>query len=249
MATILEEIVSYKKDVLSKINKSPISFIDRIKSSKGMAVIAEIKRASPSKGDLNIDLDPRLLAREYEESGASAISVLTEDKYFKGSYKDLLEVRLETSLPILCKDFIVDRVQIDIAYKLGADIILLIAACLDDYELSDLYSYALSYGLNIIIEVHSKEEIHRGLKLNPSIIGINNRNLKTFKTDIRVTGELIKELKGFKGIVISESGIKSNEDIRYLKNLGVDCVLVGESFVTSNSLKDKILEIRDVEND
>ncbi|MEG2892801.1 MAG: indole-3-glycerol phosphate synthase TrpC [Clostridium sp.] len=249
MGTILDEIVSYKREIVSKLKRNPIPFTERVLNSKDISVIAEIKRASPSKGDLNLNLNPRLLAREYEKSGASAISVLTEDRYFKGSFDDLVQVRRETSLPILCKDFIIDKIQIDMAYRLGADIILLIVACLDDSELSELYSHAKGYGLSVIIEVHDSDEIKRALKLNPQIIGINNRNLKTFKTDINVTKDLIGDLKGFKGVIISESGIKTGEDIRFLKSLGVKCVLVGESFVTSNNLSDKILEIRDVKND
>lgn len=236
---ILDEIIETKKIEVKNMKRERVSFIKKLESNKNVSIIAEIKRASPSKGDLNIDLSPKSLAKKYEEGGASAISVLTDRSYFKGSHKDLLEAKEVTSLPVLCKDFIIEKEQIDYAYLTGADIILLIVAALNDKDLAELYSYAKGKGLDVIVEVHNEEEVDRAILINPRIIGVNNRDLKTFKTNIENTFKLSKKIKDSGAFLISESGIKTKEDIKTLAEHYVDGVLVGESFVTSDNIGEK----------
>lgn len=236
---ILDKIIETKRLEVANMKKSRVSFVDKLKNNEYVSIIAEIKRASPSKGNLNIDLSPRDLAEEYEKGGASAISVLTDRNYFKGSHKDLLEAKESTSLPVLCKDFIIDEAQIDYAYLTGADIILLIVAALNDEELKRLYDYARGKGLDVIVEVHNEEEVDRALLIGPRVIGVNNRNLKTFETDIKNTLKLSTKIKDSGAFLISESGIKDEEDINTLAEAGVDGLLVGESFVTSDNIAEK----------
>src|SRR5690625_1363292 len=155
-----------------------------------MSIIAEIKRASPSKGDINAAIDPVKQAKLYADNGASAISVLTDTPFFKGSMDDLRAVREVVNIPILCKDFMIDRIQIDVAKSAGANIILLIAAALDDNHLDKLYDYAKEHDLEVLCEVHNEEEMERVLKLGAKLVGINNRNLNTFKVDLKTTERL-----------------------------------------------------------
>lgn len=236
---ILDKIINTKKEEVEKMNRSRVSFVDKLKNNEYISIIAEIKRASPSKGDLNKNLCVESLAKGYEIGGASAISVLTDRNYFKGSFKDLLDAKEATKLPVLCKDFIIDKSQIDYAYLTGADIILLIVAALDDNKLSELYKYAREKGLDVIIEVHNEEEVNRAIKIKPRIIGVNNRNLKTFETNIDNTLNLADKVKESGAYLISESGINNKEDILKLREAKVDGVLIGESFVTSNNIEEK----------
>lgn len=236
---ILDKIINTKKIEVENMKKERVSFEDKLKNNENVCIIAEIKRASPSKGDLNIDLSPKSLAEKYEKGGASAISVLTDRSYFKGSHKDLLEAKESTSLPVLCKDFIIDKDQIDYAYLTGADIILLIVAALNDKDLKEFYDYAKEKGLDVIVEVHNEEEVNRALLVKPRIIGVNNRDLKTFNTSIENTFDLAEKIKKSGAYLISESGIKTKEDIERLAENGVDGVLVGESFVTSDNIEGK----------
>lgn len=233
---ILDKIILTKKDEVKVMKREKISFVDKLKNNKFLSIIAEVKRASPSKGDLNVNLNVESLVKSYEKNGATAISVLTDRKYFKGSFEDLYIARENTSLPLLCKDFIVDKTQIDYAQMTGADIILLIVAALDDNKIKELYTYARSQNLDVIVETHNEEEIERALKINPRVIGINNRNLKTFETNIETTLSLANKVKEKGIILISESGIKTKEDIEKLAKAGVDAILIGESFVTSSDV-------------
>ena len=181
-----------------------------------MAMIAEIKRASPSKGIINQHVDPVKQARLYEANGASAISVLTDTPFFKGSMEDLRQVRRTVNVPILCKDFIIHEIQIDHAKAAGANIILLIAAALDDKRLADLYAYATSKNLEVICEVHNELEMDRALRLNPTLVGVNNRDLKTFKVDLSVTGRIAQMTANTDIILIGESGIRNQADVEEL---------------------------------
>ena len=221
------------------------SFVEKVKANNNLAIIAEIKRGSPSKGMINADLSPVEQAKKYERFGATAISVLTDQKFFYGSFDFLKQVREAVDLPLLCKDFIISRIQVQKAYDCGADMYLLIAAALDDATLSKLYNYGKGLGLEPLVEVHNEVELDRVLKLGVEIIGINNRDLRTFKVDINTTIKLSKKI-GKDKIIISESGITGAEEIKRLKDTGVRGVLVGEAFVRAENLKAKFDEIREL---
>lgn len=189
--------------------------------------IAEVKRASPSKGLIRPDFDPVAIARRYEEAGAQAISVLTDQTFFKGDLAFLQMIRQEVSLPLLRKDFIIDRVQVDESAEAGADAILLIAAALEKEQLADLCQYARERGLEVLLEIHTEAELAAALAAKPDVLGINNRNLHTFDVSLDVTRKLVTKIP--EGIpVISESGITQPGDIEELLSLGVSGVLVGE---------------------
>jgi indole-3-glycerol phosphate synthase len=202
------------------------------------AIIAEIKRASPSKGDILPGLDPAAVARDYAAAGASAISVLT-DRHFKGSLEDLRNVRAAVDLPLLRKDFIFDSYQLHQARAAGADCILLIAAILKEADLRSLYAEARELGLQALVEVHNEDELRAAECAGAEIVGINNRDLHTFATDIAVTERL---LKGYRGaaLVVSESGIDTPEDIRRLDRVGARGFLVGESLLRGGHLRKKL---------
>jgi len=195
-----------------------------------MVVIAEIKKASPSKGILRANFDPIAIARSYEENGATCLSVITDKDFFQGSNKYLQQVCQTCMLPILRKDFIIDAYQVYEARALGADCILLIVAALDDAKLHDLANLATHLGMDILVEVHDSEELERALPLNSHLIGINNRNLRTFTTDLNTTLELLPKIPK-KHIVVSESGIHTPQDIALLRKAGVHTFLVGEAFM------------------
>ena len=195
-------------------------------------VIAEVKKASPSAGLLCKDYNPADIAMEYERSGAVGISVLTEPRHFLGSDNDLCQVCKAVSLPVLRKDFISDQYQVYESAVLGADVILLIAAALDSYLLEELYTVALSIGLETIIEVHTLEELDAVLPLERGIVGVNSRNLRTLKTDLSVAKELAVSIPSDR-VAIAESGIRSRSDIEELQALGYKGFLVGESLMKS----------------
>lgn len=211
------------------------NFKKRISSTRKINIIAEIKRFSPSSGTILRDLNPSSLAKTYQENGASAISVLTDKKFFGGSLSDLTKVRKATSLPILAKEFIVDEYQIYEAKLLGADIILLIARILSKRKLRKFLNLALKLNLDCIVEIHKKEELDKIKTLPFNIIGINNRDLQTFKVDLKTTFDLIKEIPPSK-LIISESGIRKKEDIYRLREKGVDAFLIGESLLKSKDI-------------
>ena len=198
--------------------------------NKAEAIIAEIKKASPSAGIISDNFDPVLKSKEYESFGASALSILTEEDYFLGNIEYLKDVKAITSLPILRKDFIVDEYQIYESKLIGADCILLIASILNDKELKNFSEIAERLKLDYIIEVHNEEELQRVQHFSNAIIGVNNRNLKTFDVDINNSVELKKIFEG-ENIFIAESGIKSKKDIEYLQQHNINVFLIGESLM------------------
>ena len=242
--TILDEIIEHKRAEIALASETqPRSLLleradglprargfARALAEPGVSVIAEFKRASPSAGAFGMGLDPATTAREYERGGASAMSVLTDARYFNGSAEDLDLARRAVQLPVLRKDFVIDEYQIVQSRVMGADAILLIAAALD--VMGELSAAAHSLGMDVLIEVHTEAELGRALDAEPDAIGINNRDLRTFHTDLAVTKGLVPQIPA--GIpVVSESGIRGPEDVRALRDLGVDAVLVGESIVRS----------------
>ena len=198
--------------------------------NKAEAIIAEIKKASPSAGIISDNFDPVLKSKEYESFGASALSILTEEDYFLGNIQYLMDVKATTSLPILRKDFIVDEYQIYESKLIGADCILLIASILNDEELKNFSEIAERLKLDYIIEVHDEEELQRVKHFSNAIIGVNNRNLKTFDVDINNSVELKKIFEG-ENVFIAESGIKSKKDIEYLQQHNINVFLIGESLM------------------
>lgn len=250
--TILDDIVEVKKQELLDYpteiklitREKPLDFKGGLDADNGIALISEVKRASPSQGDINNVMDPLEQADAYVRGGADAISVLTDKQFFKGSFDDMERVAKTVDVPVLNKDFIIDRRQIDCAYNHGADIVLLIVTILDDGTLADLYSYASSLDLNIIVEVHDEEELKRALKIAPAIIGINNRDLKTFTVDIGNTEQLLAKYGTDDIHFIAESGIHTAEDAQRMQLAGASGMLVGESLMRSDSIEDKIQELK-----
>ncbi|WP_285766465.1 indole-3-glycerol phosphate synthase TrpC [Peribacillus sp. SI8-4] len=255
MGNILTEIIERKKEEVAKLKEASLgesvmidvsrpSLVERLKTAKTIAVIAEIKRASPSKGNIKMDVNPLEQALTYEKCGASAISVLTDEAFFKGSIDDLRRVSESVKVPRLCKDFIIDEIQIDRAHQAGATIILLIVAALSQDRLHELYQYAKNKGLDVLTEIHDEAELERALELKAELIGINNRNLKTFKVDLAVTERLAKLLDPKHHLIISESGIKTKEDVLRVKKAGAVGILVGETLMTSANLPDTMAELQ-----
>lgn len=197
---------------------------------RSMGLIAEVKKASPSKGLIRDDFEPVRLAKAYEQAGTDCISVLTDVQYFQGANDYLTRVREAVQVPLLRKDFTIDPHQIYEARCIGADAILLIAAILTTKQMKEFHTIAKDLGMDVLIEVHDREELERVLELNPTMIGINNRNLKTFVTDLATTEELVKHIP--KGVtIVSESGISKPEEIDWLLSAGAHAVLVGEHFM------------------
>ena len=201
-------------------------------AAEGLSVIAEVKKASPSKGLIQPDFDPVKIACEYEKAGARAISCLTEEHYFQGSSEYLAQIRKNVNIPILRKDFIFDPYQIYEARAIGADAVLLIAAILTDDEFKPLYELAHSLGLDVLCEAHTEEEVNRLVNMGCNIIGVNNRDLKTFNVDIGNTQRLAKLIPEGT-LLVCESGIKNNDDMKYAEKSGADGVLIGETLMRS----------------
>lgn len=200
------------------------------RKNRAMGLIAEVKKASPSKGLIRDDFEPVLLAEAYERAGADCISVLTDVDYFQGSNEYLKAVRKAVNVPLLRKDFTIDPKQIYEARLIGADAILLIAAILTTDQMKQYLKLAGDLGLDALVEVHDREELERALELDTQLIGINNRNLKTFVTDLGTTEELIQFIPEGK-TVVSESGISTVKDMAYLQQVGAQAVLIGEHFM------------------
>lgn len=211
-------------------------------SGEKISLIAEIKKASPTKGMIREDFKPTEIARIYEDNGAAAISVLTEEDYFKGKDSYLKDIRKITNIPLLRKDFIFDEYQIYESKVLGADAILLISSILDKPQLIEYIELSKELDIDPLVEVHNWRELDKALQSEADIIGINNRNLATFDTDINVTIELIKDIPEGK-IVVSESGINTREDVERLEEAGVKAVLVGEALMRSKDIGGKIKEL------
>jgi indole-3-glycerol phosphate synthase len=248
---ILDAIVAHKKEelflsicdrplsVLTELMKAqpdPCSFAEALTRDRGQkaAIIAEVKKASPSKGVIREQFDPVAIALDYAEHGAAAISVLTETRFFQGSPEYLSAIKKQVAIPVLRKDFLFDVYQIYEARALGADALLLIAAILEKNKLRDLLHLTRELGMEALVEVHTREELDRVIEAGARIVGINNRNLSTFQTDIATTVELIREIPDDR-IVVSESGIASRDDILMLIRSGVDAFLIGESLMRHES--------------
>ena len=253
--TILQTILEYKETLIPQLlanepkfnvpTKSRISLYDALRKSDTLQVISEMKRASPSKGLINEGANPVEQAKKYEQAGAVCISVLTEDKFFKGSFQDLAEIASNINIPILNKDFIIHEVQIDYAQAAGASVILLIVAALSDKKLKALYEYATSLGLDVLVEVHNDEELDRAFAINPKIIGVNNRNLKTFDLDLAQTEKLAAKINTRDDIAfISESGIWNAEDAKRVAAVGARGVLVGESLMRSGNVEKALTSLQ-----
>ena len=219
-------------------------FIAALKNPRSgdIGLIAEVKKASPSMGVICKDFDPARIAREYEAAGASCLSVLTDEKFFQGSLDYLRQIRAAVKLPLLRKDFIIDERQILEAIEWGADAILLIVAILTDAQLAKFHSLAVEAGLAVLVEVHDEEELERAQKISPALIGVNNRNLKTFQVDLATTENLAKKI-GTGKILVAESGIHSRADVKRLKKCGAGAILVGESLVKQGDIGAKVREL------
>lgn len=257
---VLEEILTEKSKVISarkKIlphkklftqvdKKKPYSLKENLER-KGFSIVAELKRGSPSAGVIDRDLDIKEKALAYLQAGVSGISVLTCEPYFYGCLEDLKVVRETVDIPLLMKDFIFDPYQILQGRVYGADVVLLILRILSDKDFKKLLDTAESLMMEVLVEVHTKEELERALRLvdnwKGKILGINNRNLETLETDLSVTLNLIKFIPQDKITVISESGIKDRRDVGTLKKAGLSGILVGESILKSKDVKEKIREL------
>jgi indole-3-glycerol phosphate synthase len=222
-------------------SRAPLDFAAAI-NGDSTRLIAEVKRASPSRGVLCPDFDPVALAKSYAQAGAAAISVLTETNYFQGSIDHLVAIREAVNLPLLRKDFIFDPYQIYESRAYGADALLLIVAILSQEQLEELVSLSRSLGLRCLVEVHKESEVERALISGAEIIGINNRDLTTFVVDINTTKRL-RPLIPQGRIVVSESGVSRRGDVEKLKEWGVNAVLVGEALVTADDIPARIKEL------
>jgi len=209
-------------------------------------IIAEVKKASPSKGVIREDFDPLAIAQEYEKAGANAISVLTEPFFFQGDLEYLTGIRRYVSTPLLRKDFIIDKYQLVEALVYGADFVLLIAKALSKKELKELLNYTRHLGMEALIEIHDKEDLTKAIYAGADIIGINHRNLETFKMDMELCDKLIPLIPNGK-IIVAESGISDKETIKRLSGIGVDAFLIGEYFMRQESIGDALKEFKKVD--
>ena len=232
----LEEVRERAEDA-----PAPRGFRDALRQ-EGISLIAEVKRASPSKGMMLLDVEAVELGALYEGAGARAISVLTDEKYFRGSLADLTSVRQHVGIPCLRKEFIIDPYQIYEARAAGADAILLIVRILTDDQLRSFRQLATGLGMAALVEAHNEAEITRALDTGAHIVGINNRDLDTFEVDYNTTLKLKKKVPGGT-VLVSESGIHTRQQVRELEDGGVDAILAGEALVTSNDIRAKIREL------
>lgn len=254
---ILDDIVACKKERLLELKRKsiqaelekaaalasqPRDFIAALEYGGTPAVIAEIKKASPSAGQIRANLDAKKIAESYEKAGAAAISVITEEDFFQGKLGYLTEVKTAVSLPILCKDFIIDPIQVVAARAAGADALLLIAAILEQSSLLELLALARGLSMACLVEVHNKEEVERVLTTDARIIGINNRNLRTFQVSLDTTLTLRPSIPSDR-LVVSESGIQELSDLQSLASVAVDAVLVGTSLMRAEDPGAKLREL------
>lgn len=216
--------------------------LSRTLSEGRSAVIAEIKKASPSKGIIRADFDPAWLAKSYERGGASCLSVLTDRDFFQGDDQYLIDARAACALPVLRKDFIIDPYQVYEARAIGADCILLIVAALNDADMQDLAWCAIELGMDVLVEVHDREELERAQMLRTPMIGINNRDLHTFKTDLNTTIGLLTDVYPDR-LVVTESGIHTREDVALMRRHGVNAFLVGEAFMKADDPGARLAEL------
>lgn len=248
--TILEKITEHKRQEVAEQKRHGLilpdidtnenrGFRDALVKPPGISIIAEVKRASPSKGLLCPDFDPEAIARDYEQGGAAAISVLTDSEFFQGSLEYLARIRQQVSLPLLRKDFIIDHFQVDQARAWGADAILLIVAILDQVLMEELMAHAAEKGLDCLVEVHDEPEAAGAMKAGADLLGVNNRNLKDFSVSLNTTFRLRKMIPSDIPM-ISESGISSREEIEKLEAHGISAVLIGESLIKADDREAKL---------
>ncbi len=264
MADILDEIIRKTRDDLERKKKEysldwlgrSLSFnpfvprdvhsVLRSTPDDPYKIIAEIKKASPSKGIIREDFDPLLIAQAYEKGGASALSILTEPHWFKGDVEYLGMVRRYVSTPLLRKDFIIDKYQLVEAVAYGADFVLLIAKALSKKELKELLNYARHLGMEALVEIHDKEDLIKAIFAGADIIGINHRNLETFEMDMTLSERLIPLIPNSK-IIVAESGINDHETVVNLSKVGADAFLVGEHFMRQNDITKALKELKEGE--
>ena len=258
---ILDEIVAHKRTELAALPEISVT-LETLRSQVAergdvrdfagalarprvgdVGLIAEVKKASPSAGVIREDFDPVAIAREYEAAGASCLSVLTDEKFFQGSPEFLKKIRAAVNLPLLRKDFVIDERQIAEAIDWGADAVLLIAAILDDAQLGHFHALATAAGLAALVEVPDEDELDRALALNAPLIGVNNRNLKTFEVDLGTTEELAARMDLRQTLLVAESGIHSRADVERLTACGARAVLVGESLMREDDIGAKVREL------
>lgn len=232
------------KNAALKLDRKCISFKNALAKPERLSVISEVKKASPSKGLIQPNFDPVKIAKEYEICGADAVSCLTEEHYFQGSSDYFRAIRKAIDLPMIRKDFIIDEYQIYEARLMGADAILLIAAVLDDEKLKRFGDTARSLGLDILAETHDESELERVLALGFDIIGINNRNLKTFEVTLETTARLAGMIPEGK-VIVSESGIRDNADMKTVRSYGADAVLIGETLMRSGNIGETLTALRE----
>lgn len=264
--SILETIVEAKRGEVARLPQGPITasrlqaavrkrggardFLAALRAPNrgSVALIAEVKKASPSAGVICPDFDPLKIARRYEAAGASCLSVLTDEKFFQGSLEFLRAIREAVSLPLLRKDFIIDERQILEAVEWGADAILLIVAILDDARLARFHALATEAGLTVLVEAHDEAELDRAIDAGALLVGVNNRDLKTFKVDLGTTERLADRLRESRGpagrpLLVGESGIHTRADVEQLARAGVQAILVGESLMREADMNAKVREL------
>ncbi|MBI5566705.1 MAG: indole-3-glycerol phosphate synthase TrpC [Chloroflexi bacterium] len=249
LAHKVEEVAIRKEQVplarlraQAELQEPPRDFIGALRDAPRPALIAECKKASPSRGLLRAAYDVQQLAQTYDDNGAAALSVVTDERFFQGSLDDLVAARSISLLPALRKDFLVDEYQLYEARAAGADAILLIVAALDDARLKAFYQLACALRLAAMIEVHDLKELERAFRVGPQLVGVNNRNLRDFSVDFQTTAKLRVRIPG-NVIVVAESGIHSAADVEELALMGVDAMLVGEALVTATDVRAKVREL------
>ena len=257
MPNILDEIVAHKRSEIVAARQSvPVAeleqrlasaptvrdFAGALRARHPMGLIAEVKKASPSAGLIRKDFDPVAIAKTYAAHGAACVSVLTDERYFQGSTSYLSQIRTAIDLPVLRKDFIIDRYQVIEARAAGADAILLIAECLSDDELADLHGYAVELGMQCLVELYEPDNLERVLRLDPPLVGVNNRNLKTMTTDLEHCIRLRERIPS-DVLMVGESGIHDRADVERLQNAGIHAILVGETLMKSPEIGVKVDEL------
>ncbi len=254
MSDVLKEICDRKRehviskkaekslaDIESLANQasSPRGFYNQLNAAKDKGrygLICEIKKASPSKGLIRPDFNPPIIAKAYEDGGATCLSVLTDTPYFQGEDQYLVQARANVPLPCLRKDFMIDTYQVPESRALGADCILLIMAALDDAQAAEMESAAIDWDMDVLIEVHNAEELERALKLKSPLIGINNRNLKTMEVSLNTTLSLAKTIEDENRMVVGESGLRDRSDLNACAAVGVNSFLIGETFMRQDDV-------------
>ena len=262
MKNILEKIIKDKKDSLTFVKKEKsLDFLEKkikelnfynnfkktIQMNKGISLISEIKKASPSAGILIKDFNNIDIAKMYIDNGATCLSVLTEEKHFLGKLDHILDIKSQFTIPVLAKDFFIDPYQVALSKSFGCDCILIIISALNGSQSDEIYSEALKHNLSVIVEVHDQKEAELALKYKDALIGINNRNLKTLEVSINNTISIFEVIKSHQSPIISESGIKNDKDVKYIfEKTGIKNFLIGESLLKSDKpdeLMKRIIQI------